>query len=263
MKREHKSYISIALIIGFLGGFALGQLSFANNVEDVLVSLAQSEDSSFANLLVSNEDKEKAEKEKARKEAAKKAREAKYAGINVFQGSKTELPYLGEQDAPITITEYSDYQCPYCGSFYSKTLPSILNNYVKTGKVKFIFKDFPLSFHKHAITTAVAARCAGEQGAYWYMHDMLFQNQRVWSSQGPIDIQDTLTSYAEELELDTEEFSTCLNETRHLSLVQADLEEGSAAGVDGTPGFTINNETLVGAQPFSAFKELIEKLLTE
>jgi len=160
----------------------------------------------------------------------------------------------GDANAPVTIIEFSDYECPYCGRYYTNTYPSIVSDYVDTGKVKIVFRDFPLSFHPNAQKAAEAAECAGEQDTYLEMHDMLFENQ---DSLGV----SALKGYAEDLGLDTEVFNSCLDNGDMRSEVQKDLRDGSAAGVSGTPSFFINGKKIVGAQPYSVFKAEIEAAL--
>ncbi len=174
-------------------------------------------------------------------------------------------PIKGDPDAPITIVEYSDYQCPFCVRHFQETLPQLLENYIKTGKVRYIFKDFPLtSIHPQAPKAAEAARCAREVGgddAYWEMHDRLFEGQQDWS--GSPDHVAVFKGYAAELGLDQVAFDECLDSGRHGAAVQADLEEGAGFGVSGTPAFFINTQPLRGAQPYEVFAQVIEEMLAE
>jgi protein-disulfide isomerase len=165
-------------------------------------------------------------------------------------------PIKGNKNAPVTIVEFSDYQCPFCGRYFSQTYPQILKQYVNTGKVKYVFRDFPLSFHKNAQKAAEAAECAHEQDKYWEMHDKLFENQRN------LDIA-SLKQYAADINLDTKKFNSCLDSGKYASEVQKDFNEGSRYGVSGTPTFFINGIKLVGAQPLSAFKQVIDAELTK
>jgi len=160
-------------------------------------------------------------------------------------------PFKGDADAPITIIEFSDFECPFCGRFYSQTLGELEEKYVKTGKAKIVFRDFPLSFHPKAQKASEASECADDQGKFWEMHDMIFENQNS------IGITD-LKGYAADLGLDTATFDSCLDSGKHEAEVQADFRDGSAAGVSGTPSFFVNGVKLVGAQPFAAFEQVIE-----
>lgn len=173
---------------------------------------------------------------------------------------------IGDPDAPITIVEYTDYQCPFCGRHYLQTYPLILRNYVETGQVRYVFKDFTPTFnnpayHPNAIVAAEAARCAGEQGKYVEMHDLLFANQGEWSeAAAPAAL---FVGYAADLRLDGDEFSECLSSNKHLEAVQADFQEGIQLGITGTPTFFINGYRFVGANPYEAFVQAFQGVLTE
>jgi len=157
----------------------------------------------------------------------------------------------GEEDAPVTIVEFSDYECPYCGRFYSQTRDQIISEYVDTGKVKMVFRDFPLSFHQNAQKAAEAAECAGEQGKYWEMHDALYSNQQS------LDVA-SIKGYAADLGLNTGDFESCLDNGDMAAEVQKDFTEGQGYGVRGTPAFFINGKLVSGAQPFSVFQQAID-----
>ena len=162
----------------------------------------------------------------------------------------------GDASAPVTIIEFSDYECPYCERFYSDALVQLRKEYVDTGKVKIIFRDFPLSFHANAQKAAEAAECAGEQNKYYGMHDKLFENQ------ANISVAD-IKNYAVQIGLDSSAFNACLDSGAMASEVAADFADGQALGVSGTPTFFINGQKLVGAQPFSAFKQIIDAELAK
>jgi protein-disulfide isomerase len=176
-----------------------------------------------------------------------------------------DAPIKGDPDAPITIVEYSDYQCPFCARHGEQTLPQLFKNYIETGQVRYVFKDFPLtSIHPQAIKAAEAARCAREVGgddAYWKMHDRLFDGQGQWS--GNPEYLTVFKGYASELGLDGVLFDECLDSGRHAAGVEADLREGAGFGVSGTPAFFVNGQPLSGAQPYEVFVQVIEALLAE
>ncbi|MCX6767227.1 MAG: thioredoxin domain-containing protein [Candidatus Micrarchaeota archaeon] len=157
----------------------------------------------------------------------------------------------GDANASVTIIEFSDYQCPYCGAV-EPTIEKVMADYA--GKVKLYFKNFPLSFHEFAQKASEAAECANDQGKFWEMHDKLFADQ------GALAVTD-LKKYAKDLGLDTAKFNACLDGGQKTAVVQADFDEGSANGVSGTPAFFINGELLVGAQPYSEFKTVIDAAL--
>ncbi|MBI4360631.1 DsbA family protein [Candidatus Micrarchaeota archaeon] len=168
----------------------------------------------------------------------------------------------GDENAPVTIVEFSDYQCPFCRSFFESSLPQIREQYVNTGKVRIVFKDFPLSFHPDAPKAAEAARCAGDQGKYFDMHDAIYQGQGP-ANLGTVTINESVyATYAKQLGLNEAQFQTCLDSGKFTQAVQGDFAQGVAAGVSGTPSFYVNNQLLVGAQPFSVFKQAIDAELS-
>jgi protein-disulfide isomerase len=166
---------------------------------------------------------------------------------------------IGDPDAPITIIEYTDFQCPYCSRYFQQTYPQIVEQYVDTGVVRYVFKDFPLTqIHPQAMKASEAARCADDQGAFLEMHDKLFSGQQEWSGKDPVEV---FTSYAGQINLDTVEFAECLNSNKHEAAVVADLQEGVSFGVTGTPAFFLNGYALTGAQPFEVFQQAVDTLL--
>lgn len=165
---------------------------------------------------------------------------------------------LGSEDAPVTIIEFSDYQCSYCQRFWAQTLPQIKKEYIDTGKVKFVYRDFPLTFHANAQKAAEATECANDQGKFWEMHDKIFEGQRDWSSGDTANIS---KRYASELGLDEAEFASCLDSGKYTEEVQKDLQDGVKAGVKGTPAFFVNGIFVSGAQPFSVFKQIVDSEL--
>jgi len=187
---------------------------------------------------------------------------------SVFQVSLDDDPVKGNPDAPVTIIEFSDFQCPFCSRFFTQTLPLIEKNYIDTGKVKFVYRDFPLvSLHPNgAMSAAVASECADEQGMFWPYHDKIFQNQKNWERLAAEDVTIELKAYAEELELNTDQFNACLNSEKYLDEVNKDYQDGVSYGITGTPGFFIGNEKdgfikLTGAQPFATFQNAIDNQL--
>jgi protein-disulfide isomerase len=161
----------------------------------------------------------------------------------------------GDPNAPVTIIEFSDFECPFCARFYSDTLSQIDEQYIKTGKVKLVYRDFPLSFHPQAQKAAEAAECAGEQGKFYDMHDLLFEQGVQGGVAG-------FKGYAQQIGLDTGKFNTCLDSGEMASEVRKDFSDGQKAGVQGTPGFIINGNLVSGAQPFQVFQQVIEAELS-
>ena len=180
-------------------------------------------------------------------------------------------PVLGDKNAPITIVEFSDYECPFCKRHFDETLPQLVKNYVDTGKVKIVYRDFPLSFHDPMATKeAVAANCAREQGGdkkYFEFHDEIFK--RTTSNGNGLN-DEKIQTIAKDLGLNTGKFSTCLSNQAQADEVKKDIADGTAAGASGTPTFVIGKTTsngevdgdlVVGAQPFSAFQAVIDPML--
>jgi protein-disulfide isomerase len=168
-------------------------------------------------------------------------------------------PAKGPADAKVTIVEFSDFQCPYCGRFVAETLPQILANY--GDKIRFVFMNLPLtSIHENAEKAAEAGECANEQGAFWQFHDIMFGHQDALTV-------DDLKGYAAQLGLDTAKFNDCLDSGKMVDAVQADLQAGQTAATDagltrfGTPAFFINGINLSGAQPYEVFKAAIDAAL--
>ncbi len=169
-------------------------------------------------------------------------------------------PALGQANAKVTIVEFSDFQCPFCGRHFTQTYPQLKANYIDTGKVKLVFKDFPLSFHPQAQKAAEAAHCVREQkgdAGYFAMHDKMFANQQTLSVENE-------KKWAREIAgVDGAKFDTCLDSGKFAQTVQQGLQEGSAAGVQGTPSFFINGVQISGAQPYSAFQAAIDAELAK
>jgi len=162
-------------------------------------------------------------------------------------------PSIGPDDAPITIIEFSDYQCPYCVRWYQEVHKRLMEAY--KGKIRFVYRDFPLySIHPEAQAAAEAADCAGEQNAYWPFHDALFSHKNGLGSSAYLQ-------YASELGLDTDQFGKCVSERRYKAEVDADFKFATKSGVSSTPTFFVNGLAVIGAQPFEVFQQIIEKEL--
>ncbi len=185
----------------------------------------------------------------------------------------------GVSDAPVTVVEFSDFQCPYCAASVGVTnavttnlksqdptwepiVPNLLATYVKDGKVKFIYRDFPLDGHPQAQETAEAAECADEQGKFMEMHDKIFAGVSEWAGDDE-QAKATLKKYASDLSLDTEKFNDCLDSGKYTEEVRKDYADGVRAGVSGTPTFYVNGREISGAQSFKNMASLIDELLKE
>lgn len=162
----------------------------------------------------------------------------------------------GNQNASITIVEFSDYECPYCQRFYKTTYQQIKKEYIDTGKANLIFKSFPLNIHKNSEKAAEAALCAGEQGKYYEMYNMLFEN----GAEGGIT---QFKEYAKKLDLNKNAFNTCLDSGIMQKTIQKSIAQGKKLGVTGTPTFFINGQMILGAQPLKVFEQKINSILKE
>jgi protein-disulfide isomerase len=183
------------------------------------------------------------------------------------RASVAGAPFLGRADAPVTVVEFSDYECPFCQRFFATTLPALKRAYIDSGKVRYVFRDYPLDqLHPRARKAAEAAHCAGDQGKFWEMHDILFQNAKALSPP-------QLAEHARAVGLDGAAFDECLASARHAARVERGLADGAAAGVRGTPAFVIGRTKsgsdvvegtpVRGAQPLETFRRLIEQALTQ
>ncbi len=180
--------------------------------------------------------------------------------------SVADAPMLGRADAPVTLVEFSDYECPFCQRFFAMTFPALKRDYVDTGKVRYVFRDFPLDqIHPQARKLAEAAHCAGENGKYWEMHDVLFQNQKA-----PAPSQ--LDEQARVVGLNKAKFDDCLSSGRYAAMVQRGLAEGAVVGAQGTPSFVVgktkgndivDGTPIRGAQTLEVFRRIIEQKLAE
>jgi protein-disulfide isomerase len=166
-----------------------------------------------------------------------------------------DQPSWGAADAPITIVEFSDFQCPFCERFYTDTYPQLKQKY--GDKIRFVYRDFPLSqIHPQADIAAQAANCAHSEGKFWEYHDILFKNQSKLQ-------RDDLVGYATQLGIDKTNFSKCLDSRTYDPQINQDLQDGFNLGVGGTPTFFINGRPVVGAQPFAVFAQAIDAELSQ
>ncbi|NIA02581.1 MAG: thioredoxin domain-containing protein [Nitrospirae bacterium] len=173
--------------------------------------------------------------------------------------------FIGDEDAPVTIVEFSDYQCPYCYKFYTGAYPELKKNYVDTGKVKIVFRDLPLSFHEGAYPAALAAECVraqfGDEG-YFAMHNKLFENQDVLSGDAQ-SVAISLEGFARDVGIDPDLYNECVANDTYKDEIFADISAAQSIGIDGTPSFVINQEVLIGAQPYETFAQIIEAELAK
>jgi protein-disulfide isomerase len=187
-------------------------------------------------------------------------------------------PFRGEATAQVAIIEYGDIECPFCRHFKQSVYPQIFDEYIKTGKARFYYRDMPLPFHEHALPAARAEHCAGEQGKFWEMHDALFTEKPGAIGPGPGGrdrtlSQNSIDERAGALGMDAAKLDACMASTRFADLIQHNSEEAAKMNIEGTPTFLIGtigpngnivkvNKPVVGAQPFGAFKAVIDPLLS-
>ena len=176
-------------------------------------------------------------------------------------------PYKGKSDATVTLMEWSDYQCPFCARHYREVMPTLITEYVDTGKLKIVMREKPIpSLHRNAMNASMAALCAGDQGKYWEMHNLLFDNQRELGVEN-------LKAFAATIGIDTSQFNECLDGKKHNEQITADIRVSDKLGMSGTPGFVVGltdqndpdkalmTEYLKGAKPLDSFKAAIDELL--
>lgn len=171
------------------------------------------------------------------------------------------LPMLGVKTAPITIVEYTDYQCPFCQRFHVTTYAELKKNYIDTGKVRFFSRDMPLDFHPNAMRAAQAGRCANEQGKFWQLRDVMGANPNN------LDMESILR-FAGELKMDAAALRACVESDKYKSAVQKDLLEAMSIGATGTPAFVVgrttpegvDGELMLGALPYPMFDEKLKSL---
>jgi protein-disulfide isomerase len=168
---------------------------------------------------------------------------------------------LGSKEAPLTIVEFTDYQCPFCQRFHTTSFGDLKKNYIDTGKVRFYSRDLPLDFHPNAMRAAEAARCANEQGQFWKLRDVMGANP------SKLDL-DSLLADAADLKMDVNAFRACVESEKYKNAVQTDVMEAMKIGASGTPTFVIGRSTpdgvdgelVVGAQPYPMFDQKLKEL---
>jgi protein-disulfide isomerase len=183
------------------------------------------------------------------------ASQTKFIGVD-------DDPVLGEATATVTIIEFGDYQCPLCRLFWKDVEPRLKKDYIDTGKVRLVFRDFPIvDIHPEALVAAMAAQCAADQGKYWQYHDKVFREQ---DNRGDDVIRfkvADLKKWGADIRLDTKAFNECVDSARYKDEVSKDYADGIAVGIQGTPMFFINGRVVPGAQPYPVFKRVIDEAL--
>ena len=172
-------------------------------------------------------------------------------------------PTLGRADAPVTILEFSDFECPYCQQFHDEVMGTLRRNYIETGLVRFVHKDLPLPFHNNAVPAAAAARCAGDQTKYWQVYSALFKDQPCLDCKGVLEIARSVVG-------DTTSLQACMNDPKTLTMIEANRSEAKLLGIQATPTFVIGptlakhrhqGTVIEGALPWPAFKKAVDQAL--
>ncbi len=174
-------------------------------------------------------------------------------------------PVRGDSSARIAVIEYADFECPFCGQYMRQAYPQIVDNYIRTGKVKYFYRDLPLSMHSHAMVAAQAALCAGDQGKFWEMHDSLFANQAALT-------ENDMANRAKSLGMDPGQLTQCVSSQKYSNEIEKSATEAQSMGIDGTPTFFLGviqdngnvvkvEKTIVGAHPYQTFKSDLDELL--
>lgn len=168
---------------------------------------------------------------------------------------------LGDPNAPVTIVEYADFQCPYCGKFFTDAEPLIREQYVKTNKVKLIYRDFAF-LGPESTASAEAAECAKDQGKFWTYHDALYNTEIADGKEGNGNLNRSLfLSLAKNLKLDIDSFTSCIDSNKYADVVTKSVSDAQSFGVNSTPASFVNGQKIVGAQPFSVFQAAIDQAL--
>ena len=231
-------YVGITAIFFFLAGYGIAWLSINAALSDQQTAFQSSVRDAVAEALQNTD-------------LGGAAAAAADPAPAIYDVSVDDDPYIGPDDAPIVMVEFSDFRCPYCARFNAQTLQPLLDQY--GDQIKFVYRDFPVVGGERA---ALASECAHDQNAFWEYHDLLFENQSM------IDTDESLVQLASQIDgIDLDTFSTCLSSDQHSDEIQNDFSDGLSYGVGGTPAFFINGRPIVGAQPISAFQQVIEDVL--
>lgn len=166
---------------------------------------------------------------------------------------------VGSDSAPVHISEYSDFECPFCASFATVQMPVVRAQLIATGKVQWRFRDFPLASHAYSRTAALAAQCGGEQGKFWEMHDQLFNNHQ-WAQRGK-NPSGLFRDFAKTIGLDVDRYDACMDSKRYADRIEESRREGEALGVDHTPSFFVNGRKFTGPPTSDAFQALVDSLI--
>ena len=176
---------------------------------------------------------------------------------------KAEGYLLGSPSAPLEVTEFADFECPGCGQYATITEPDVRANLVNTGKIRVRYIDYPLPMHKNTWDASLAAACANDQGKFWEMHDVIFQNQDRWNGETTSRPRPVLRDLAKGIGLDMGKYDACMDSDVHRPQIQAHLQEAERRQVTSTPTFVIGSKMVPGALPYDQFKQLVDEELAK
>ncbi len=256
-----RGLVGAIVVAAFLGGYSLGNSGDSVSNDDLAALISEMQD----NVVVPAQAPQPQPQAQGQGQGQGPEPGPGQAPAEPVFVSLDDDPIKGDPDAPVTIVEFSDFQCPFCSRFYQQTLPQLERNYIDTGMVNLVYRDMPLGIHSNAVPAHVAAECADEQDAFWQYHDVLFDRQSQWGRLGEAALDEQLKAYAEELELDSR-FGECLVSPEVEAEVRHDHSQAGGYGVTGTPTFFVGNEDtgytrLTGAQPYEAFQSIIDSKL--
>lgn len=249
MKKNHIWTTTLILVMGIIIGFLIGRISIK---EQITTTPQASSDQTVLSV---------------EKSATNQPQPPTIAAItpktlDQVDGVSIDDDYvLGRTDAPLTIIEFTDYQCPFCKKYFDNVFSKIKSEYINTGKIRYVIRDFPLDEHPQALLAANAAQCAGEQGKYFEMHDQLFTEQNKWSYQS--NALSTFKTYGTKLGLEANKFNACLDSGKYESEIAKDIADAEKYTVLSTPTIFINNSKIVGAQSYDLFKTTIDSELAK
>ena len=230
-RRSH--FYSVLVVLAFAAGILVGYVSWGAGIGGGPAASSQTANES-SSLAV---------------EAPLATQEPEYVRYDVFSA---DAHSLGPEDAPITIVEFSDFQCPFCRRWHEEVYEPLLASY--PGQIRIVYRHLPLtSIHPEAFSAAEASMCAGEQDAFWQYHEKLFSSENLGS--------EVYTQYAQDLKLDITTFEACMTDHKYQAAIQKDSDFALDLGIRSTPTFFINGLAIVGAQPLDAFKQVIDKEL--
>lgn len=262
--RSAASTLQAAVLAALLPAVALSQGSGASGAEaSKKAAVAMTSDQANAMLAELRQIRELLEKQVAAQAKQPPAGSNAPAPAQNVKLDVTGLPVLGRLDAPLTMLEFTDYQCPYCRAFHNDTFTQIKSQWIDTGKLRFISWDLPLAIHGQATAAALAARCAADQGKFWEMRALLIANAAHLNP-------DEIVGYAKQIpRVDAETFSACVSNDKYAEKIKASVQQANALGITATPtlvvarsnGNVVDGAVIVGAQPFASFDSRLKSLM--